>query len=157
MKVNLLLDDPANVRTEYLNIDPFAQMHTEILVRDDLKKLARVCDAECEELLALNIIDYFPPQEINEVITNWIRKLRHHGLITISFTELYLLVKDIKDRGLNLEEANLAIHGNQQKPWRVRRCTPSMEYIMDLLKSNNIKILSKRLIGHTAIIKGMRP
>jgi hypothetical protein len=158
MKLNLLLDNAKGVREEYLNLDPFAEPGKDTSYkRSNLKELSEADDGEVEELIAIDVIDYYPPTEVNELLSIWSRKLAHGGSITIGFTDLYQLVKAVACRILNLEEANTAFHGVQDKAWRIRRSTLSIDYVAKVLESLGLRIKTKRLYSNKAVIKAVRP
>jgi hypothetical protein len=158
MKLNLLLDNKFHTREGYLNLDPFANTgEGEIRKRANLKELNEVDDGEVEDLIAIDVIDYYPPVEVNQMLTLWSRKLKHGGSITIGFTDLYQLVKAVSSRVLNLEEANAAFHGTQETPWRIRRSTLSIDYVAKVLESTGLRIKIKRLYSNKAIVRAARP
>jgi hypothetical protein len=158
MRVNILLDNPAGIRKGFLNIDPFAST-TDERITDDFKALNEVDDGEAEEIIAIDIIDYLKTQDAHNAVANWVKKLQHGGILTLAFMDLYFICKAVNNRLLNLEEANIFLHGTQDKPWRLRKSTFTLDYISKLLEGNGLKILLKRIDPNSgrAYIKGMRP
>jgi predicted SAM-dependent methyltransferase len=158
MKVNLLLDDIAAIRPDYLNIDPLAPLNHDNIIRDTFKELREIDDGEADSIVALDIIDYYTPKEVMDFLTVWVKKLKHGGILTIGFTDIYALSKGIMMRYLNLEAANLQLHGPQDKAWKIRRCSMSIDFIAKSLETRGLKILNKRLGGNAkAIVKAVRP
>jgi hypothetical protein len=157
MKVNILFDNPKEIRSGYLNIDPFCSENDNKLVRrDDIKNLTCVDDAECEEIQAIDVLDYFSGQDTLKMLESWVKKLSHNSLFVIQFTDMYLLNKAILSRNLTLEEANELMHGKQTKGWLTRRSTLSAEYMSRLLEKLGLKITLKRINGIKVIIKARR-
>ena len=158
MKINLLLDEPDKTRQGYMNIDQYTNTEKEgFLVRDNLKELSSIDDGECEEVLALNILEYFPPQDTDNLINCWARKLQHGGLLVLGFTDIYQLVTAITTRALDISNANTVLHGVQDKPWNTKKTSLSMELLTKLLEAKGLKIYYKRLQDTQAIIKAARP
>ena len=152
MKVNLLINNPAGIRPDCMNIDPTAN-GSDSRVQDDLYKLSTVDDAECEELIAMDIVDYLEPKGLDELITGWVKKLKHNGILTIGFMDMYQMCKVILGRLVELEQANYMLHGTGV----VRRSTMSMNFVAALLTEKGLKVLSKRIVSCKAIIKAVRP
>jgi hypothetical protein len=158
MKLNLLLDDSAAIRPDYINIDPLAPLNNDNLVRDTFKELREVDDGEADSIVAIDIIDYYSPKEVMDFFTVWAKKLKHGGVLTVGFTDIYALSKGIMMRYLNLEAANVQLHGLQDKAWKIRRCSLSIDFIAKSLETRGLKILNKRLGGNAkAIVKAVRP
>ncbi len=157
MKLNLFIDNPDAARQGYKNIDPVAPIGHADILRENLAELASVDDAECSEIVALDVLEYFPPADTDKILTTWIRKLGHGGMLTVGFTDLYQLVKHTYNRTLNISEVNLYLHGNQKSPWNLKRNTFSTDLISEVLQGKGLKILSKRIDGVTTIIKAVRP
>lgn len=157
MKINLVLDNPSAIKEGYLNIDPLAPLGKTNLTRDTFQELREVDDAEAEEIIALDIIDYFSPIEIMTFLDIWVKKLKHGGIITLGFVDIYQLCKAVIAREINLQEANVELHGNQTKPWKTRRATMSIDFIAKALEARGLKIINKRLNAGKAIVKAGRP
>jgi hypothetical protein len=157
MKLCLMLDSKEYVREGYTNIDPFAPTEDKLRVRHDIKQLSLADDGEVEEILALDVISYFSLQETKELMLNWVRKLKHHGTITIGFYDLYTTCKLIGGRVFDLETSNVILYGKQDKPWHIRRNIMSLEDMTRLLEAYGLNILQKKIEAGTAFIKAQRP
>jgi hypothetical protein len=155
MKVNLL-QDSSDIRQGYKNIDPLGALSKEV-IRDSLKELTSVDDGEAEEIVALDVVDYYTPEEAIKMIQTWAKKIAHGGTLTVGFTDIYRLTKSIVNRAYDFEEANVRLHGKQDKPWHVRRCTLSMDFVSVILTTVGFKILFKRFDNEKGIIKAIRP
>jgi hypothetical protein len=74
----------------YLALDPTAQPNDSSRVLADLTKLDQYVDNnECEEVLALDIIDYFPLQARQPLIIHWLTKVAHGGTFVLSSLDLH--------------------------------------------------------------------
>ncbi len=154
MKLNLLFDNPAGLRNGYINLDPLGGD----TYRGDIQNLDSVADdGECNDILAINVLDYFNPEASQRLLQHWTKKLSHSGTLTIAIVDIYRLAKAVISRNVNLQEANLILHGKQEKGWQIRRATLSMGHLTDYLHSCGLKILSKRFDGYNAIVKARRP
>ena len=155
MKINLTVD-PNNLREGYLNICPFAE--DDKVVSKDIANLDKVVDdGECSELVAMNVLETFPAKEVNEVINNWLKKLKHGGVLVLGFTEFMEVCKAFVNRELTIEDATLFLHGFQNHPWEHRRVNLTMGQVSEVLKNKGLKILKKRVEGFGAVVVGERP
>ena len=149
-----MFDNPAGLRNGYLNLDPLGADE----YRGDIQNLDVVADdGECEAVLAMSVLDYFPPSASHRLIQHWSKKLEHFGTLTVSFTDMYRLAKAITNRNVNLKEANELLHGKQEKGWQIRRSTLSMDIMTEFMHDCGLQILSKRYEGYNAIVKARRP
>jgi predicted SAM-dependent methyltransferase len=157
MKLCLMLDSKDYVRPGYINIDPFAPTEDKLRIRDDLQRLNIADDGEVEEILAMDVLNYFSLQESNALIQSWVRKLKRNGIITIGFYDVYCVCKLIGGRVFDVATANQILHGRQDKPWHTRRNSISLEDMTKLLEGYGLEILQKRIDFATACIKAKRP
>lgn len=159
MKLNLLFDNPQGVRGGYINLDPLCQDEStsNFFRREDIKTLDCIDDAECEEIMAIDVIDYFKAEDAKELVGIWAKKLKHGGLIVLGFIDVYQLTKTILGRSIDINKTNELMHGKQDKGWKTIRSSLSMEYVTNLLEGHGFHILSKRFNGYNAIVKARRP
>jgi hypothetical protein len=122
MNVNLLLDNPGDVRSGYLNIDNFAQPNDKYgRIPGDVFSLSLIDDGELTELIVLDILDYVPACKLDEVLENWLRKLGHGGTITVSVVDIREVSRAIFNNRLSIDDANELIHGKQEKEWQFKK------------------------------------
>lgn len=152
MKINLLLNSD-QIRNDFLNIDPLAPNNTigDITNLDDL-----VDDAEATEFIALDVIDYLPPSALDAILTNWLKKIRHGGLITIGGVDIMQVAKALYRQEVSMTEANILLYGRQSAPWEYRKTTLTMGAIIGILQQNNFKIIQKRMEIYHYIVKAER-
>jgi hypothetical protein len=155
MKINLLLNNNA-LCSGYLNIDPFATTGQE-KVWGQFNNLDDHVEAEeCEEIRAINIIDYYPRLELLNFLPHWIGKLRHGGVLTLGFVEPTEVAKAIVNGALSLEEINALLHGNDAGDWQTIKSSSTIKYLCGLLERHGMKILTRRVVNYQAIVKGQR-
>jgi hypothetical protein len=156
MRVNLIYGK-SDVLTGFLNIHPFAREETEHLKIADVKNLNRWAeDAEITELIANDVIDYFPMQDAPKIIAGWVRKLRIGGKIVISGIDLPLVAKSLSQRQIDTKTAVMLLHGSQEEPHLVRRFQVSLPEICNLLEQMGLKIMKKRHMGFAYVVEGVR-
>ena len=101
MRINLLLNNKENIRQGYLNIDPFADEKDDRVKGDCINLDKYVCDGEAEEIVAYNILEYYPSESISQIMPNWLKKLSHKGIVVIACTDIDLIAKAIIESFMN--------------------------------------------------------
>jgi hypothetical protein len=140
MKLNICVN--GEYKENYKNIEPRINL-------DDV-----VQNAECEEILALNIMDYIPTEIVYNILKHYVSKLRHGGKIILGGTDLVLLSKEIVTGRLNIVEANKMLHGSNGEIKKNGQI--SLSDLDDILKSLNLKIMKRRIDGIKFYIEGVR-
>lgn len=156
MKVNLLLsgDGP---RSGFLNIDPFAPPDDALKTRGDICNLDEyVDDAECDELIALDVLDFLPSPELDNVLDNWIRKIRHGGTIVIGGVDIREVANGLIRQELTLEQANKLLYGTQTAPFDYRKASLTLQKLVEIFQARGFKILQKRVSDFFYHVKAER-
>ena len=157
MKLNLLLDNPKGCLSGYVNIDPIAENDPE-RVTLDITGFDAVCDdAEATEINAIGVLSYFPARDINDIFTYWLQKLRHGGILRVGDIDLLEVAKAAATDAHTVEEVNLFLYGEQDKPWRYRKCSLTVNNVADALKAKGFKILKKRVHRNEFVVEAQRP
>jgi hypothetical protein len=156
MKIQLLLDNPGDVRSGFLNLDPFAD-DSDCRVKGDVSNLDEfVDDAEASEIVAFDILDYFTAKDVNIVLGNWVAKLAKGGKLTIAVVDLREVARGILDGKLNLDDANELLHGKQEKQWQFKKCSFTLSQLVEVFVKLGYKILSKRVQNYRLVIMTQR-
>ncbi len=157
MKVNLLLDNPGDVRSGYLNIDAFAPPGDRERVKGDVYILDDHVDGgELEELVAHEVLDYVPLKDAGSVIDGWLSKLAHKGRITISVVDLREVCRAVLAGTVDLNTANQLLHGEQRRGWDKKRLSFTASVLSDILSQKGLKILSRKVTNHRAVVTAER-
>lgn len=157
MKINLTLGTDV-YRGGYLNLDPLASPGDPIRTRADICNLDEfVDDAEAEDLIALDVIDFLPSPELDNIIDNWTRKIRHGGTITIGGVDLREVAKAFLDQELTLQDTNQLLYGSQKAPCEYRKATLTLQKMIEVLQFKGFKIIQKRIVNYYYHVKAERP
>jgi hypothetical protein len=159
MKLNLLLDNPGDCRSGYLNVDPFAPESAEDgRVRGDLLKLTEFVDlAEVEEVVALDVLDYFPGHALDEVLSHWLSLLAHGGKLTMSVIDVKEVARAVLANTLSAEDVDELLHGKQEKDWQLRKSSFTLKQLSDVLEARGYKVLARRVQNYRAVVTVQRP
>ena len=156
-KINLLYGS-GDVLHTHLNLDPFTSKETDVLIRADVKNLDDfVDDAEAQEIIALDVIDYIPLTDVNKVIKHWVSKLRHGGTLIIGGTDLFEVSKSFAQYRIDITRANKLIHGEQSKPYLIKRTNFTVLGLSDYLSSLGLKLQKKRVNDFIMTVEATRP
>jgi hypothetical protein len=152
MKLNLILyeGEPLN---GYINISPVAKYDDVRFVRGDITQLdAFADDGEMDEVRSINILENFKYNEVDNLLNQWIRKLRRGGILTLGDTELVLVCKAIANRDIDLMKAQELLYGSSI----TKQCGLNSLQLAEILRQKNMKILTKRIEGYTFILQAER-
>lgn len=159
MKVNLLLDNPGDVRSGHVNVDPLAPDDCrDGRVRGDVADLAHSVDAaEAEAVVALDVLDYFPGAVADVVLGNWLSRLARGGTLTVSVVDVREVARSLLAGNLSLEEVNELLLGKQEKPWQFKKAAFTLSQLAEVLKNLGYQILARRVQNHRAVVTCRRP
>jgi len=148
MKINITIGGAD--KNGYLNISALKDL--------EIRNLDEYVDnAECFEIIAEDIVDYMPKQELSKVLDNWVGKLRHQGMIVIGGTDVYEVCKMFAQEALSLEELNNLMHGEQSQGWDVRLNQLTLQQMCNELEGRGLKVLKKRINGFKFSVEAERP
>jgi len=157
MKVNLLLDNPNGAIKGYLNIDPFAPIDNDPRQNGDITNLDWGIDGnELEEILADDIINYFPFPALNGIVANWVSKLAINGKLILRGIDYEEVCRQITfqqiDKALGLQ----LLYGVQDKRSHIRQSGLTLLDITEYLENLNMKIMLKLLDGYNYVIEAVK-
>ena len=157
-KVNLIYGQ-GDVLHTHININPFSEdADGENIIRANIMNLdEHVDDAELSELIAADVIDYIPLNEVNDVLSNWAKKIRVGGKIVLGGTDLVEVCKAMSQYRISITDANELIHGTQLKPYLIKRATFTAIGISDYLEGNfNFTTTKKSVNNYKMIVEAKR-
>lgn len=139
MKLNLVYGN--NPRSD-TTLSGFTQVD---FYEKDLNYLDEVCeDAECDTIIADDLIDYFPSTLVDILLESLLVKLRHGGRIVIGGTDLNEVVRNLFNKNLSTVNANILLFGMQNEPWEFRKSVLPAAELATALKQCGLKILKNR-------------
>lgn len=159
MKVNLLLDSPGDVRSGYVNIDQFAKPNDSAgRIQGDVSNLDQYVDTgEATEIIALDILHHFGPNDADTVLSNWLSKLAHGGKLTFSVVDYKEVARGILANTLSADDVNELLHGTQDPAWKGHRSSFTLSDLVQVLQNRGFRVLSKRVQSYRAILTVQRP
>lgn len=156
MKVNLTIDSP-NALNGYLNLDPIVKDPGISKVKVDIMNIDDYVDnAECTELRAWGVLTYYDSNKIDNMINNWIAKLRIGAIISISDIDIERVFKAYQRGEINITQMNSLLFGEQQKNWDLRKCGLNMESVSEALKAKGLEITEKTYHNFNFVVKAKR-
>lgn len=153
MKLHLSINStPIN---GYTNVSPTGGENTVLSRIDNLEGI--VDEAECTEILAEDVMDFFPASRILDILKYYTSKLRHGGKIIIGGSDFQSVCKCIITKRLDAVEANKILYGTQNSTWEFKSGMISLDDLTDLLRGLGLKIIHKRLNNCKMCVEAVRP
>lgn len=146
VKVNLIYGDEGYPLDNYLNINPFGTTSETIRVGGVQNLDEFVDNGEADEIIAENVVEYIPSPNLAATLSNWVSKLRVGGKLILTFTDAKLVSKEFSNYRTTLEEFNSSIHGSQEKPYLIKRCSvTTLDLCKHLTENHNVKVVKRRI------------
>ncbi|MFZ9376708.1 MAG: hypothetical protein ACO25K_06255 [Candidatus Fonsibacter ubiquis] len=159
MKVNLLINQKHLAKNGYLNIDPTATKEDYPLIVEGNPTILEqhLEDNEAEEIIAMNVIDYVSYNKIDSVLTQWISKLAHKGLLKIGFTDIVSVARRIYTGQIEYGKAQEIIYGKCVEGWDVKKACLTVDSVKEKFNNLGLSIKNIKFIEHYVVIEGERP
>lgn len=145
----------------HLNIDPAPQPDGDkgfdVVPLDPRNIDSVVNDAECNELIIEDIVDYVPRNELKPVLQGWVKKLRHNGILHLCGTDLFEISRLYLTGRVNNDEINLVLYGGRQHSWDQKSGLTNIREVVDLLTQLGLQVTLQKLDGIKLVIEAVRP
>lgn len=157
MKVNILWDSAADIRSGYLNLDSFADGKDERVFCEPLDLSPHLDEGEVEELVALEVLQHLPSPEIDKILEHWMSRLAHGGKIVVGCVDAYEVARAVWNGSLLAQKMNALLYGDQSKPSRYNCFSTTLEDLCRFFESRGYTVLKKRVTNFQAIVTAERP
>jgi len=147
MKLNLGCG--ADIRSGYVNVDrlPPNNAPTELYRQGDIKSLDWLTeDAQVQEIIAMDCLEYLPSSVIQSAITNWHQKLVPNGILKITVPDCHAVAKSFAQGQLNLQEFSTIMFGTENDNDKRLSAIDGMT-LLDMLCNIGFTIILKRYDG----------
>ena len=161
MKINLCRD----LEKEYLHgwanvsllIPPNYNQFPDVRL-SDYANLDAVCTAnECQELRALNILDYYHMADYDRLVSHWTSKLRHGATITLGGLDIIEVNTALYNNSISPDEYNTLVFGSSNQNWELKKSLLSIHQVGNLLLGKGLQLVSKEFANLRYIITARRP
>ena len=156
MKINILYGK-GQIIEGYTNINGVPTGEESVITADPTNLDAFVDDAEAEDIIAYDVVNFLPKRFMIPSIDHWVGKLRHGGKITIGGVDCSAVARDIVSGKLDLHSMNLTLYGSEVPAWDVRKSSFTMSSLVDHLKDLGLKINKARVDKYEMIVEAIRP
>lgn len=141
MKVNLTLN-ATTPRSGYININPLADPNDPNFIRANVNELhLYLDDGEADEIVALDVIDFVPIAEKENIISHWLSKLAIGGTISIGGNDIGQVTKAFTFNQLDLGQTAELLYGNQLTRQGLITCSQMRK----ILETAGLKVTAARL------------
>ena len=153
MKLNLLIASDDTL-AGYVNID--AVVHSDNKERGDILELDWIAqENSCQEIRAVDIIDYVDISQKENVLKHWVSRLKKGGLITLGGFDLYLTARAIHKHELSFQDASNILYG-VAGPSISKSGLLALAPLKEFLKALGVQITSTKLDNNRYIVKGIK-
>lgn len=152
MKLNLTLD-LAGQRSGYVNINPLAREDSPDFIRSNIDNLGLyVDDCEAQEIIALDLIDFVPIQDKENIVRHWLSKLALGGTITIGGNDIGQITKAFTFNQIDLGQTAELLYGSQIPRSGLVTCAQMRK----ILEGGGLKVTEARLSNFSYYVKAER-
>ena len=116
----------------------------------DIVKMDGVEDSEATEIIASDIINFTDISSINDLLSGWVKKLRHGGRIVVGGVEIDEVCKAFISKAIDVNQFNKLVHEGRGS----QITTTDLEKI---LINHGLTITKKRTDNFNMIIEAIRP
>ena len=139
MKANLIVSPQTKSINGYLNISQNGVYNGENdRVAGDLADLSSLVDTnELSELLCIDIINFYPLQVVQKVLSYWSTLIKHGGTMIVSALDLQEAARLISLGNItDIVQTNLLIYGQVSNVWSIRKSWTPLIDIQNMLIGN---------------------
>ena len=115
-----------------------------------------VSNGEADEILALDVLSYFPAQATGFLLETWTNKVSIGGTITISDIDAIEVSRSLSNGSLSINDYNVLIHGMQNQPWLFRKTCLTLSQLVEYFELKGWQILSKLIDNFQFVITAKR-
>lgn len=151
MKINICYTN-LNELDGYLNLSPFATPQSNFKAADIRKLDEFICDDEAEEIIALDVLNYFPFNEVLKSVENWVKKLKKGGRLILTFNDFWEIARRAHVGIIEHQDINEQVYGKQDKPYEIRRSAIHLHSFKNWL-SQMTKVVKCRLEGYVVTLE----
>ena len=106
-------------------------------------------NGEMDEIIADKVLEQFPTEITDQVISNWVSKLRVGGKIVIGILDLYEVVRMAHFRLMTIEQFNNITFGKNNDR---RSLLSTQQLIEKVCKPHSLKVVDHTLTGADSTI-----
>ena len=155
MKLNLLYGKGQKL-DGYTNINAVPVEDEDVITADPSNLDFFVDDAEAEDIIACDVVNFLPKSIMISTINHWVGKLRHGGSISIGGVDSYAIARDIISKRIDLQSMNTILYGSETPSWDIRRNVFTMGSLVGHLKDLGLKIQRSRIDQYEIIVEAIR-
>jgi hypothetical protein len=156
MKLNLIYGRGQKL-DGYTNINAVPVEDDDVITADPSNLDFFVDDAEAEDIIACDVVNFLPKSIMVSTINHWVGKLRHGGSIAIGGIDCYAIARDIVNKKIDLQSMNDILYGAGVSGWDIRKNAFTMESLVDHLRDLGLKIQRSRIDKYEIIVEAVRP
>lgn len=159
MKLNIVWD-PADVRPGYTNVSVNPDVDERVEHVADVCEphdLSRPCaPGEATEVVVLGVLEYLPIDVVDKALDHWVDLVAVGGTISLGSLDVFEVAAALAGGKMSHHDANLLVHGRQEKPWQLKRATYGVRQLAEALAGRGLVVTRKSLSGLHALVTAER-
>jgi hypothetical protein len=116
----------------------------------DIVGMSGVEDSEATEIIASDVINFTALSSLNDLLSSWVKKLRHGGRIVLGGVEIDEVCKAFITKAIDIKQFNDLVHEG-------RISQISSDGLDKMLTEHGLTITKKRTDNFNMIVEAMRP
>jgi len=156
MKLNLIRKDSEKITGGYINIDPYAIPNSDVVACHHYNLTTLVDNGECQEIRALDVIDFVKSGNVLTTVQHWASKLKKGGTLCVGGSDIREIARNIFHGTMNEERANEYLYNVNDSPWDIKQSAGSLELMVNVFEKIGLKIQSKTIKKNRYIVTGIR-
>jgi len=116
----------------------------------DIVGMSGVEDSEATEIIASDVINFTALSSLNDLLSSWVKKLRHGGKIVLGGVEIDEVCKAFITKAIDIKQFNDLVHEG-------RISQISSDGLDKMLTEHGLTITKKRTDNFNMIVEAMRP
>jgi len=156
MKLNLGCG--TDIRQGYVNVDRLKidNISSDTYKQGDISSLDWLVDNETvDEILAMDCLEYMPPELAKEALQNWCNKLKKDGMIKILVPDCFVVAQSFGRGQISIEEYSRITFGTNIESDTRLSFFDKLE-LTRLLNSNGFKIITQRYEGIALFVEAIK-
>lgn len=158
-KFNLIINDSTKLLQTHQNITVFPvenKYNCNVQEGEILNLDWILSDGEADEIIADSILEYFPYEQLTNILSNWIKKLSLTGSIIIVGCDLKELSRLYTFGKLNDEQYYNLTYGKQKESWEIKKSGSHLNEMCSVLSKFGLQVVRKEYNTYKYVIEAKR-
>lgn len=130
-KLNIIYE--SDYLNGYINISSSKHEKEDVLIGDIANIDWAIDNGELDELIADKVLEYVPHKILQQVISNWVSKLRIGGRLVIGIVDSLELCRMVNIGVVEFNNYNTIVHGEQNNNIQFKKNSLTTKQVIDIV------------------------